>query len=168
MNMFRNQVTPYRTALGKPFTKPDTSHLHPGEFGRVSSWVKKSLVVLALEKPIYGFSPAVIFDEREPMFIDIETVNTPDGMQDPDAGNFYTMTEDGTPLIRRNISFTPAAMEAGAQSAGGNDGPAQAPVRPDVIKIANPEFVPNHKSGSSSTFGSTTGSVYASRSNINI
>jgi hypothetical protein len=105
------------------------------------------MIALALEKPIYGFNPDVIFEDRKPMFLDIEAVNTPTGWQPPAPGSFYTTgAEDGSPVIQRHISFTPASMEADAQA--GNDqqaAEAAALDRPDTIKVPNPEYVPNHK-----------------------
>ena len=141
-------MTVYRAKGPNQYGNPDMSHMHPGEHGRVSSWIKNSMIALALEKPIYGFNPDVIFEDRKPMFLDIETVNTPTGWQAPAPGSFYTTAEDGSPMIQRHISFTPASMDADAQA--GNDqqeaaAAAAAVDRPDTIKAPNHEYVPNHK-----------------------
>jgi hypothetical protein len=104
------------------------------------------MIALALEKPIYGFNPDVIFEDMKPMFLDIETVNTPIGWQAPAPGSFYTTAEDGSPMIQRHISFTPASMDADAQAGNDQQEAAAAAVdRPDTIKVPNPEYVPNHK-----------------------
>ena len=145
-NMMNSQMSMYRAKAPTQNGAPDTSHMHPGEHGRVSSWIKNSMIALALEKPIYGFSPDVIFEDRKPMFLDVDTVNTPDGWIPPTPGSFYTTGEDGTPMIQRHISFTQASMDADAQAGSGQDEPAGAAVvRPDTIKVPNPEYVPNHK-----------------------
>jgi hypothetical protein len=97
----------------------DSSHRYPGELGRVASaWVKSSKNALALEKPIYGHSPAVIFEERVPRFMDIATIDTPTGMAAPEAGFYWTEEPDGTPVTRRHLSFTPPATRDDATGGG--------------------------------------------------
>ena len=74
-------------------------------------------------------------------------MDTPDGMATPDTGNFHTMAPDGTPIIRRHISFTPAAMvEAGTDEIDIATAAAlETSVRHDNIKIPDPEFIPDHR-----------------------
>ena len=77
--------------------KYDCSRQHPGEYGRVSGWLRTSKIDLTLERAIYGSSPAVVLEERAPMFIDCPTMDTPEGMATPDTGSYYTTATEGTP-----------------------------------------------------------------------
>jgi hypothetical protein len=98
--------------------KYDSSWKYPGEYGRVSAWVKRTHRDLELEKDIYGHQPPVVFEKRQERFsIHQETIDVPHGFEAPPAGHFYVTEADGTPKTKRHLSFTPAAQEE--QEAGG-------------------------------------------------
>ena len=113
----------------------------------MSGWLRTAKIDLALEKPIYGFSSAGVFEERAPMLIDCPTMDTPEGMTTPDASSYYTTTTESTPTIRRHISFNPAAtVEAGTTEIDiATTAALETSVRYDNIKIPNPEFIPDHR-----------------------
>ena len=140
-------MTTHREHGSTQCVKYKTSRQHPGEFGRVNAWVKTSKIDLNLERPIYGFQPAVVLEERAQMFIDCPTMDTPEGMTTPDASSYYTTTTESTPTIRRHISFNPAAtVEAGtAEIDIATTAALETSVRHENIKIPNPEFIPDHR-----------------------
>ena len=52
--MFNTELTTYKTGGGTPSDKS----MHPGEYGRVSAWIKKTKNDLVLlNKDIYGHPP---------------------------------------------------------------------------------------------------------------
>jgi hypothetical protein len=58
--MFNTELTTYKTGGG---TLSDKS-MHPGEYGRVSAWIKKLKNDLVLNKDIYGQPPSTVFESR--------------------------------------------------------------------------------------------------------
>ena len=106
----------------------------------MNAWVNTCKIDLNLERPIFGFQPAVVLEKRAPMYINSPTMDTPESMPTPDAGSYYTTATDGTPTIRRHISLAPAAIVEAGMVVN-----QQAPVRPDSIQIPNPEFVPERQ-----------------------
>jgi hypothetical protein len=90
--------------------KDDSSYWkYPGEYGRVSAWVKRTRRDLELEKDIYGHPPPVVFEKRQEKFIHQEAIEVPHGFEAPPIGHFYVTEADGTPKTKRHLSFTPAA-----------------------------------------------------------
>ena len=68
--------------------KPLNLKMYPGEYGNVEAWHNRSKLDISLERPRYGFNPAAVFEEREPMSTNVETIATPPGRveADPDVG----------------------------------------------------------------------------------
>jgi hypothetical protein len=57
--MFNTELTTYKTGGGALSDKS----MHPGEYGRVSAWIKKIKNDLVLNKDIYaGHPPSTVFD----------------------------------------------------------------------------------------------------------
>jgi hypothetical protein len=144
--MFNAETTTSKTG-GATYEKGDTSWKHPSEFGRVSAWVKRTKNDLALEKEIYGHPPSIVFEIQAPNFIEVQTIDPPDGLEPPGQGRAYVEASDGTPAICRNISFTPAAGGASTtentadNGADGGSTENQA-ARPEKIRIPNPDWIP--------------------------
>ena len=74
--------------------KDDSSWKYPGEYGRVSAWVKRTHRDLELEKDIYGHPPPVVFEKRQEKFIHQETIDVPHGFEAPPIGHFYVTEAD--------------------------------------------------------------------------
>ena len=103
-----------QTTVNKPGDRGTAiRELHPGEYGRVGAWVKRTKRSVAMERDKYGYNPAVVFEKRAPMFKTVPTVPTPQGFEAPDhtIGQGYIIQKDGTPVIKRTINFTPAASD---------------------------------------------------------
>ena len=56
--MLSTEVTTYKTGGGTPTDKS----MHPGEYGRVSAWIRKIKNDLVLNKDIYGHPPSIVFE----------------------------------------------------------------------------------------------------------
>jgi hypothetical protein len=84
--------------------KDDSSWKYPGEYGRVSAWVKRTHRDLELEKDIYGHPPSVVFERRQEKFIQQETIDVPHGFEAPPIGHFYVTEADGTPKTKRDYA----------------------------------------------------------------
>jgi hypothetical protein len=98
--VFNTETTTFKTG-GAFYEKGDTSWKHPSEFSRVSAWAKRTKNDLALEKEIYGHPPSIVFEIQAPKFIEVQTIDPPDGFEPPGQGRAYIEAPDGTPTIRR-------------------------------------------------------------------
>ena len=143
-NMFNTKLTTYKTGGAL-----SDKSMHPGEYGRVSAWIKKIKNDLVLNKDIYGHPPSTVFERPANQYVRAMTST------DPGAGyaalggqQSYIVAADGTPLLKRNIDFSPpdTAGASNLQSAAQtllNLQPPQTPgARPEYITIANPDFIP--------------------------
>jgi hypothetical protein len=73
--MLNTEITTYKTGGGTPSDK----NMHPGEYGRVSAWIRKTKNDLVLNKDIYGHPPSIVFEKPAPQYmkakiIDPETI----------------------------------------------------------------------------------------------
>jgi hypothetical protein len=116
-----------RSSTGQPRDYDDKSWKHPGEFGRVSAWLKRSKRDLEIQPNVDGHPPSAIFQQRADMYITIPAIPTPAGMTAPDAstGEAYLRRTDGAPKLKRSINFT-------SPSLGGGGVPAPAATWPDL------------------------------------
>jgi hypothetical protein len=85
MASFFSSSNAYKTMMDKG----GSSWKYPGEYGRVSAWVKRTRRNLELEKGIYGHPPPVVFERRAEKFIHQEAIDVPPGFDAPAAGHFY-------------------------------------------------------------------------------
>ena len=114
----------------------------------MKAWKELTVQSIELQKDIYGFPPSAVFDAEQPKFIEVETIDTPDGMAPPEPNAVYYEAPDGTPKIKKHLSFTPTREEQEAAGVNaGNAGGAGASTtfqadRPETIRIVNPEWVP--------------------------
>jgi hypothetical protein len=72
----------------------------PIEFGRVSTWAKRTKSDLALEKEIHGHPPSIVFEIQAPKFIEVQAIDPPDGFEPPGQGRAYIEAPDGTGIFR--------------------------------------------------------------------
>jgi hypothetical protein len=149
--MSSTELTTYKTG-GAPSDKS----MHPGEYGRVSAWVKKTKNDLALVKDMYGHPPSIVFERPAEKLLKVATIDPPAGYAPPGDRQSYIEAADRTPSLKRTIDFSPpdTAAATGARSAtnpatqsrwgnGAGIHPPQAPAaRPEFITIANPDFIP--------------------------
>jgi hypothetical protein len=125
--------------------KDDSSWKYPGEYGRVSAWVKRTHRDLELEKGIYGHPPSVVFEKRQEKFIHHRRPSRclTDSRHHPSV----TSTSPRQMAHRRPndtfLSLRPRLhSQAGAAGAGvGNVGGDAGTDRPDHIEIPNPEYI---------------------------
>ena len=120
-----------RSSTGQPRDYDDKSWKHPGEFGRVSAWLKRSKRDLEMQPNADGHPPSAIFQQRADMYITIPAIPTPAGMTAPDAstGEAYIRRTDGTPKLKRSINFTSPSLGEGV-------------VAPAVtgVQVTNPKY----------------------------
>ena len=69
--MFNTELTTYKTGGGTPSDKS----MHPGEYGRVSAWIKKTKSDLVLNKDIYGHPPSIVFERPAPQYMKARTID---------------------------------------------------------------------------------------------
>jgi len=84
--------------------------LYPGEFGNVEAWYTRSKLELSLQRQRFGNNPADVFQDREPMFNIVDTIEPPIGGDNanPDIGEAWINRPDGTPTIKKTLNFTPS------------------------------------------------------------
>jgi hypothetical protein len=83
--------------------------MHPGEYGRVSAWVKKTKNDLVLVKDIYGQPSSIVFERVAGKFLEVATIDPGAGYAPPPPGDrqSYIVAADGTPTLKRPIDFSP-------------------------------------------------------------
>jgi hypothetical protein len=143
-NMFNTKLTTYKTGGAL-----SDKSMHPGEYGRVSAWIKKIKNDLVLNKDIYGHPPSTgVRKTGESVRVRVMAIDPGAGYAAPGDRQSYIVAADGTPLLKRNIDFSPpdTAGASNLQSAAQtllNLQPPQTPgARPEYITIANPDFIP--------------------------
>jgi hypothetical protein len=67
--MSNTELTTHKTGGGTPSDKS----MHPGEYGRVSAWIKKTKNDLVLNKDIYGHPPFIVFERPAPQYMKART-----------------------------------------------------------------------------------------------
>jgi hypothetical protein len=149
-----------RSSSDHPTNHDDKGWLHPGEYGRVAAWLKRSKRDLKMCRKIGDNKPSAVFETRAEMYITVPAIPTPPGMTAPDAavGEAYICRTDGTPKLKKSINFTSPSL---------GDGTATAPAVTQVI-IANPKYITLTTIGQNFERGFTLGSRSASPTCINI
>ena len=101
--MFNTELTTYKTGGGTPSDKS----MHPGEYGRVSAWIKKTKNELVLNKDIYGHPPSTVFERPATQYMRVRTTDPGTGYDTAGANQSYVVAANGTPQLRRHIDFSP-------------------------------------------------------------
>jgi hypothetical protein len=139
--MFNTELATYKTGGGALSDKS----IHPGEYGRVSAWIKKIKNDLVLNKDIYGHPPSTVFDRPASQYMRVMTIDPGTGYAVAGDKQSYIVAADGTPQLRRHIDFSPpdtngANTEQHAAETMLNLQP-QTPGT-SFITIVNPDFIP--------------------------
>ena len=110
----------------------DKGWLHPGEFGRVGTWLKRAKRDLKMERKRDGLTPSAVFEEREEMYKTVPAIEPPPGMTPPNpaTGEAYIRDKFGTPKLNRSITFVNISLD------GGQAAPAL-----EEVTIANPKYI---------------------------
>jgi hypothetical protein len=99
----------------RPTDHDDKTWKHPGEFGRVQAWLKRTMRDLEMEREVHEHPPSVIFADRAELYIDIPAIPAPAGMPapTPNTGEAYIrrQSDAGTPELKRSIDFTAASID---------------------------------------------------------
>ena len=74
-----------RSSSDHPTNHDDKGWLHPGEYGRVAAWLKRSKRDLKMCRKIGDNKPSAVFETRAEMYITVPAIPTPPGMTAPDA-----------------------------------------------------------------------------------
>ena len=69
--MFNTELTTHKTGGGTPSDKS----MHPGEYGRVSAWIKKTKNDLVLNKDIYGHPPSIVFERPATQYMKAKIID---------------------------------------------------------------------------------------------
>jgi hypothetical protein len=120
-----------QSSTRRPTDHDDKTWKHPGEFGRVQAWLKRTMRDLEMEREVHGHPPSVIFADRAEVYIDIPAIPAPAGMPapTPNTGEAYIRRQsDGTPELKRSINFTPSVEEVGTE-----------PIT--MVRSTNPDYV---------------------------
>ena len=150
--MLSTEVTTYKTGGGTPTDKS----MHPGEYGRVSAWIRKIKNDLVLNKDIYGHPPSIVFEIPASQYMKVEVIDptTIPGYEASWERNLathsYIEAPDGTPTLRRHIDFSPpdintANAEADAiDTLSGMSTPRTDGANPTTtyLTVVNPEYIP--------------------------
>ena len=85
--MLNTEITTYKTGGGTPSDK----NVHPGEYGRVSAWIKKTKNDLVLNKDIYGHPPSIVFERPATQYMKAKIIDptTIPGYEAPDISHSY-------------------------------------------------------------------------------
>jgi hypothetical protein len=152
--MLSTEVTTYKTGGGTPTDKS----MHPGEYGRVSAWIRKIKNDLVLNKDIYGHPPSIVFEIPAPQYIKVKVID-PTTIPGYDtswernlSSHSYIEAPDGTPTLRRHIDFSPPDINtatANAEADAVNTLSGMATPRTDgatppttYLTVVNPEYIP--------------------------
>jgi hypothetical protein len=100
--MSNTELTTYKTGGAL-----SDKSLHPGEYGRASAWIKKIKNDLVLNKDIYGHPPSTVFERPANQYVGVMTTDPGAGYAALGDQQSYIVAADGTPLLKRNIDFSP-------------------------------------------------------------
>jgi hypothetical protein len=69
--------------------------MHPGEYGRVSAWIKKIKNDLVLNKDIYGHLPSTVFDRPANQYMRVMTIYPGTGYAAQGGQQSHIVAADG-------------------------------------------------------------------------
>ena len=147
--MLSTEVTTYKTGGGTPTDKS----MHPGEYGRVSAWIRKMKNDLVLNKDIYGHPPSIVFEIPASQYIKVKVIDptTIPGYEESWdrelTSHSYIEAPDGTPTLRRHIDFSPSPDTNGASAALGVAATLLNMGTPgtgddNYLTVVNPDYIP--------------------------
>jgi hypothetical protein len=78
--------------------------MHPGEYGRVGAWIKKTKNDLVLNKDIYGHPPSIVFERQATQYMKARAIDpdTIPGYPPQGDNHSYIVAPNGTPQLRRH------------------------------------------------------------------
>jgi hypothetical protein len=142
--MLSTEITTYKTGGETPTDK----NMHPGEYGRVSAWIRKIKNDLVLNKDIYGHPPSIVFEKPAPQYMKAKIIDptTMPGDEAPDKSHSYIEAPDGTPTLRRHIDFSPPDTNGASAALGvaatllnmGTPGTGD----DNYLTVVNPDYIP--------------------------
>jgi hypothetical protein len=122
--------------------------MHPGEYGRVSAWIKKTKNDLVLNKDIYGHPPSIVFERPATQYMKARIIDpdTIPGYPPQGDNHSYIAAPNGTPALRRHIDFSPPGTNGASTGLGvastllnlGTPGTGDA----NYLTVLNPDYIP--------------------------